>query len=53
MSIVEEKARAIVRRYNFNEIRLPVLERVELFQRTSGETSDVVEKQTYAFADRD
>jgi len=30
-----------------------LLERIELYQRSSGETSDVVEKQMYAFSDRD
>jgi len=53
MAIVEEKARTLMRRYNIGEIRTPVLESVQLFQRTSGETSDIVEKQIYAFADRD
>src|SRR5271170_5554498 len=53
MAIVEEKARALMCRYNIGEIRTPVLESAQLFQRTSGETSDIVEKQIYAFADRD
>ena len=43
----------MVERHNVGEIRIPVLERLELFQRSSGETSDVVEKQMYAFVDRD
>jgi histidyl-tRNA synthetase len=50
---VEERARAIAERHNVGEIRIPVLERLELFQRSSGETSDVVEKQMYSFADSD
>jgi len=53
ISIVEERAREIVELHNFNEIRIPVLERIELYQRSSGETSDVVEKQMYAFRDRE
>ena len=53
VSLVEERARAIAERHNFNEIRVPLIERVELYQRSSGETSDVVEKQMYAFSDRD
>jgi len=53
MSLVEERARAIARRYNFSEIRIPLLERIQLFARSTGETSDIVEKQMYAFADRD
>jgi histidyl-tRNA synthetase len=52
-SIVEERARAVAERHAVNEIRLPVLERAELYQRSTGETSDVVEKQMYAFPDRD
>lgn len=53
MALVEEKARQLARRYNIGEIRTPVLEAVQLFQRTSGETSDLVEKQIYSFTDRD
>ena len=34
-------------------MRIPLLERIELYQRSTGETSDVVEKQMYAFPDRD
>jgi histidyl-tRNA synthetase len=50
---VEERARAMAERHNVSEIRIPVLERLELFQHSSGETSDIVEKQMYAFADSD
>ncbi|HLK12064.1 MAG TPA: histidine--tRNA ligase [Candidatus Binatia bacterium] len=39
--------------YGFGEIRLAVLERTELFARSLGETTDVVEKEMYSFADRD
>ena len=53
MSLVEENARALATRYNFAEIRIPLLERIQLFARSTGETSDIVEKQMYAFADRD
>jgi histidyl-tRNA synthetase len=53
VSTVEERARKIAERHNFHEIRIPLLERLELYQRSSGETSDVVEKQMYAFGDRD
>jgi histidyl-tRNA synthetase len=35
------------------EMRVPILERVELYKRSSGETSDIVEKQMYAFTDQD
>ncbi len=53
VSIVEECARKVAERYSIDEIRIPLLERLELYQRSSGETSDVVEKQMYAFTDRD
>ncbi len=50
---VEEKARAVMERHGVREIRVPVLERTQLYQRSTGETSDIVEKQMYVFADRD
>jgi histidyl-tRNA synthetase len=53
VSIVEDTARAVAERYSIHEIRIPLMERVELYQRSSGETSDVVEKQMYAFGDHD
>jgi histidyl-tRNA synthetase len=53
VSIVEETARTIAERYSIHEIRIPLLERAELYQRSTGETSDVVEKQMYAFPDHD
>lgn len=53
MSMVEDRARELVARYGFKEIRVPILERSELYRRTSGETSDIVEKQMYVFNDND
>jgi len=50
---LESRARDVFARYNFGEIRLPIVERAELFQRTVGETTDIVEKEMYAFTDRD
>ncbi len=38
--------------YGFNEIRTPIIEHTELFQKGSGETSDVVTKEMYAFVDK-
>lgn len=49
---VEAKARDICRRYNFREIRTPMFESTELFHRGVGETTDIVEKETYNFTDR-
>jgi len=51
--MIENCARQLMARYAVREIRIPLLERVELYQRSSGETSDVVTKQMYAFTDRD
>ncbi|HVA81973.1 MAG TPA: histidine--tRNA ligase [Candidatus Binataceae bacterium] len=53
MAIAEDRACEVALRHNFSEIRIPALERIDLFARSSGETSDVVEKQMYSFADRD
>ncbi|URN92941.1 MAG: histidine--tRNA ligase [Candidatus Pristimantibacillus lignocellulolyticus] len=49
---VEQKAREICSRYNFREIRTPIFESTELFQRGVGETTDIVEKEMYTFIDR-
>ena len=49
---VEQKARELGRRYNFSEIRTPIFEATELFQRGVGETTDIVEKEMYTFTDR-
>jgi hypothetical protein len=37
--------------YNFDEIRLPIVERNDLFQRSVGETTDIVEKEMFTFGD--
>lgn len=50
---LEGTARRVFERYNFDEIRIPIVERAELFRRSVGETSDIVEKEMYAFDDRD
>ncbi|MBI4527606.1 MAG: histidine--tRNA ligase [Deltaproteobacteria bacterium] len=50
---VEEKAREVFGLYNFSEIRIPILEKTELFRRSIGETTDIVEKEMYTFADQD
>lgn len=44
---IEQRARAIAHRYAINEIRIPMIERLALYERSTGETSDVVEKQMY------
>jgi histidyl-tRNA synthetase len=50
---MEQAARETFARYGFGEIRLPVVERTELFRRSIGETTDIVEKEMYTFEDRD
>src|SRR6187399_1465051 len=50
---LETTARGVFGQYNFHEIRIPIVERAELFRRSVGETSDIVEKEMYAFDDRD
>ncbi len=47
----EDKARGVLERYGYREIRTPMFEDVELFARTSGESSDVVQKEMYRFKD--
>ncbi len=49
---LEARARDVAARFGYREIRTPVVEHTEVFQRTSGETSDIVEKEMYTFADR-
>ena len=51
--VLEEAAERVFTRYGFGEIRLPVVERTELFGRSLGETTDIVEKEMYSFVDRD
>ncbi len=53
LAYVEERARALMERYAVGEIRIPLLERIELYERSTGETSDIVSKQMYTFTDRD
>ena len=50
---IEGRLRAVLAAYNYGEIRTPVAERTELFARSLGETTDIVEKEMYTFYDRD
>ncbi len=50
--LVEDTAFAVARRYGYGEIATPIFEFTEVFARTLGETSDVVTKEMYTFADR-
>ncbi len=49
---VESELRRIFRAYSYREIRLPLLEKTELFARSIGEATDIVAKEMYTFDDR-
>ncbi len=49
---LENLARKYFLAYGFREIRLPILEKTELFARSIGEATDIVEKEMYTFLDR-
>lgn len=49
---IEAAARRVFGVFGFEEIKTPVLEKTELFLRSIGETTDIVEKEMYTFADR-
>jgi len=49
---IEETAKKLLEIYNFKEIRTPILELSELFLRSIGEESDIVEKEMYLFEDK-
>ena len=51
-SAVESAAQAIFDDYGYGRIRLPVMEHTELFSRSIGETTDIVQKEMYTFEDR-
>ena len=50
--MVEDIARSVLGAYGYAEIRMPVVEKTELFVRSIGEVTDIVEKEMYTFADR-
>lgn len=49
---VENVAKEIFENYGYEEIRVPVIEKTELFLRGVGETTDVVQKEMYVFEDK-
>lgn len=49
---LEKQLSHIVSSYGYQEIRTPVLEKTELFKRSIGEVTDIVEKEMYTFLDR-
>ncbi len=50
---IEDAFAKTMRASGFSEIRTPILEKAEVFQRAVGESSDIVHKEMYAFKDRD
>ena len=50
--MIEQRAREIFARYRFSEVRTPVLEKLELFTHSLGDTTDVVTKEMYTLEDR-
>ncbi len=49
---LESTFREVSTIFGFNEIRLPIFEKTEVFQRSIGENTDVVNKEMYTFSDR-
>ncbi len=49
---IERTARDLFEGFGYHEIRIPVMERTELFARSIGEQTDIVEKEMYTFPDR-
>jgi histidyl-tRNA synthetase len=49
---LEDAAREVLGGYGYRELRPPLVEKTELFQRSVGESTDIVEKEMYTFEDR-
>src|SRR5690606_9721809 len=49
---LEDRVRSLFERYGLAEIRFPILESTDLFKRSIGEVTDIVEKEMYSFEDR-
>jgi len=49
---IEKVARRVFELYGFSEIRVPILEKTELFARSIGDATDIVEKEMYSFVDK-
>ena len=49
---METAALEVLSSYGYSEIRLPIIEPTDLFARSIGEVTDIVEKEMYSFADR-
>ncbi|MCX4186807.1 histidine--tRNA ligase [Methylophaga sp. OBS4] len=49
---VEQTLKTVLSGYGYQEIRFPIVEKTELFSRSIGEVTDIVEKEMYSFTDR-
>lgn len=49
---IEETLKRICKKYHYREIKTPMFEHTEVFQRGVGETTDIVQKEMYTFEDR-
>ena len=49
---IEDVLRDVAQSYGYEEVRVPLLEQTELFRRSIGEVTDIVEKEMYTFDDR-
>ena len=49
---IEQAARAVFEMNGFSEIRVPIMEKTELFCRSIGDATDIVEKEMYTFVDK-
>ncbi len=52
-TVVERTAHDLAHAFGFHEIRIPVFEKTELYVRSLGDATDLVEKEMYTFTDRD
>ena len=52
LRLLESQLIAVLRQYAYHEVRTPIVEKLELFKRSIGEVTDIVEKEMYAFEDR-
>lgn len=50
--MVENILRQVLQSYSYQELRFPIVEKTELFKRSIGEATDIVEKEMYTFLDR-
>lgn len=51
-NLVIEELKKIVKRYSFTQIKTPIFEETELFKRSTGNSSDIVQKEMYEFEDK-